>query len=149
MLLVVYEGWASLRDGWGDDQARLVELISAYMTRSDPKSWEGYLVLLCPASPPAEDIGRLEEIRYDVTRVRKLIAVGEELGELTDVERAILPLLPVLGPTQLEPESSALDLLPELLEEQGIDRTDTGALIEAFCEQRPLLEAIHRREGEK
>jgi hypothetical protein len=148
VLLVVYETWVSLVEGWGNDQARLVALISAYMTRADPKSREGYLVLLCPVAPPTEEAGLLQEIRYDITRVRKLIATGEELTELADVERAILPLLPVSAPSELEPESSALDLLPDLLEEQGIDRVDSDALIEAFREQRPLLEAIHRDEAQ-
>ncbi len=142
VLLVVYETWSALLDGWSEDQARLVELMSAHMTRSDPKSWEGYLVLFCPAIPPAGENGRLQEIRYDITRVRKLIAAGEELGELADVERTILPLLPVSPPSELEPETSALDLLPELLEEEGIDRANSEALIAAFREQRPLLEAI-------
>jgi hypothetical protein len=148
VLLVVHETWASLVEGWGDDQARLVELISAYMTRADPKSREGYLVLLCPAAPPTEEAGRLQEIRYDITRVRKLIAAGDELTELADVERAILPLLPVRAPSELEPESSALDFLPDLLEEQGIDRADSESLVEAFREQRPLLEAIHKEEAQ-
>jgi hypothetical protein len=101
-------------------------------------------VLLCPATPPPEEARHLQEIRYDVTRVRKLVAAGEELTELADVERVILPLLPVSAPSGIEPEASALDLLPELLEEQGIDRSASEALIEAFREQRPLLEAIHK-----
>lgn len=149
VLLVVYETWNSLLDGWSEDQARLVELMSAHMTRSDPKSWEGYLVLFCPATPPADEHEALQEIRYDITRVRKLIAAGDELGELVDVERTILPLLPVSPPSELEPESSALDLLPDLLEEEGIERTDSEALIAAFREQRPLLDAIHKSGGEQ
>ena len=149
VLLVVYETWNSLLDGWSEDQARLVDLMSAHMTRSDPKSWEGYLVLLCSASPPADEHERMQDIRYDISRVRKLIAAGEELRELADVERTILPLLPVSPPSELEPETSALDLLPELLEEEGIERGDSEALIEAYREQRPLLDAIHRRGGEQ
>jgi hypothetical protein len=145
VLLVVYETWASLVEGWSEDQERLVELISAYMTRADPKSWEGYLVLLCPAPPLPEERHRLQEIRYDITRVRKLIAAGEELSAIADVERAILPLLPVDAPSDLEPESSALDLPPDLLEDKEIDRADSEALIEAFRGQRPLMEAIHKR----
>ena len=147
VLVVVFETWASLADGWSDDQGRLIELISAHMTRVDSKAWEGYLVLLCPASPPAEERNRLQEIRYDITRVRKLIAAGSELMVLADVERAILPLLPVSAPSVIETEASALDLLPDLLEGQGITRADSRALIEAFCKQRPLMEAIHKGGG--
>jgi hypothetical protein len=145
VLLAVHETWASLAEGWSQDQERLVELISAHMTRADPKSWEGYLVLLCPASPPQGEQERLQEIRYDITRVRKLIAAGEELSEIADVERAILPLLPVDAPSELAPDSSALDLLPDLLEDKEIDRADSEALIEAFRGQRSLIDALHKR----
>jgi hypothetical protein len=55
----------------------------------------------------------------------------------------------VSPPSELEPETSALDLLPELLEEEGVERGDSEALIEAYREQRPLLDAIHKREGEQ
>lgn len=144
-LVVVYETWRSLAEGWSDDQARLVELMSAHMTRVDPKAWEGYLVLLCASAPPPEEMHRLQELRYDVTRVRKLVAAGSELNDAADVERAILPLLPIGTSGQMEPEASALDLLPKLLEEEGIDESDTDALLTAFREQRPMLDAIHRR----
>jgi len=49
--------------------------------------------------------------------------------------------------SELEPEASALDLLPALLEEEGIERGDSKALIEAYRDQRPLLDAIHKKRG--
>ena len=141
--VVVYETWAELADTWSEDQGRLVELMSKYMSRSDAKSWDGYLVLLCPGSPPAQEAVTIEGIRNDVTRVRKLIAVGEELGSLSDLERLILPLLPLEPAGELETVDSTLDLLPELLGKRGISEADVQALLAAFREQQPLVEAIH------
>lgn len=145
--VVVYETWAELADTWTEDQARLVELMSAHMTRSDAKSWDGYLVLLCPGSAPVEDAAIVERIRYDITRVRKLIAVGEELTSLSDVERMILPLRPLEPEGEFEPGVSTLDLLPDLLTERGVSRADIEALIDAFREQQPLLEALHNTDA--
>lgn len=145
VLVVVYETWPAMVEGWAEDQGRLVELISAHMTRADAKAWEGYLVLLTPAVPPEGEESSVEEVRYDVTRVRKLVAAGDELIALSDVERALLPLLPITLSTDLEAETSVLDELPDLLEKEGIEREESRALIDAFREQRPLLEAIHQR----
>lgn len=145
--VVVYETWAELADSWTQDQGRLVELMSKYMSRSDAKSWDGYLVLLCPGSPPGQEAVTVERIRNDVTRVRKLIAVGEELGSLSDLERLILPLLPLEPEGELEPVDSTLDLLPELLGKRGISEADVQALLAAFREQQPLVEAIHDTEA--
>jgi hypothetical protein len=147
--VVVYETWAELADTWTEDQARLVELMSAHMTRSDAKSWDGYLVLLCPGSAPIEEAAIVERIRYDITRVRKLIAVGEELASLSDVDRMILPLLPLEPEGEFEPEASTLDLLPDLLTERGISRVDIEALIDAFREQQPLLDALHNTDASR
>lgn len=141
--VVVYETWAELADSWSEDQGRLVDLMSRYMSRSDAKAWDGYLVLLCPGSPPAQEALGVERIRTDVTRVRKLVAVGEELESLSDLERLILPLLPLEPEGGLEAVDSTLDLLPGLLEKHGIGEGEVQALLAAFREQQPLVEAIH------
>src|SRR6266849_7632510 len=48
--LVVYETWTDLDSNWTDAQAVLVEIISKYVVSTEPKAWDGYLVLLTPAS---------------------------------------------------------------------------------------------------
>src|ERR687892_417150 len=50
--VVAYETWTDLAETWPDDQGRLVDLISAHLRRPEPKSWEGYLVLLTPGVSP-------------------------------------------------------------------------------------------------
>ncbi|HXR54245.1 MAG TPA: hypothetical protein VN793_04275, partial [Acidimicrobiales bacterium] len=48
--LYVFDTWAQLYTEWKDAQGLLVDLISAYIDRPDPKTWEGYLTLLTAGS---------------------------------------------------------------------------------------------------
>lgn len=143
--IIVFETWSGLRSGWTNAQATLVELMSEYLGKEDAKAWEGYLVLLTPGEPDLETgVDERESIRYDTSRVRKLVATGEELGSLLDVERVLLPVLPLNGQAAVpDPERSILDLLPELLASDDVDPEAVSALIDAFQKQRPLLEALH------
>jgi hypothetical protein len=78
-----------------------------------------------------------------MTRVRKLVASGSELQTLSDVERVLRPLLP------LEPESadlnvsSALDLLPDLLQSEQVPRDAVVAAIDAFRTSASVIDALH------
>jgi len=143
VLVAVYETWGDLSSGWQEAQATLVELISQHMSKVEPKAWDGYLVLLTPA-PSTAGREAVDAIRYDTSRLRKLVADGEELRSLGSVEDALLPLLPlqpVLGPGSGQ---SALDLLPELLERHAIEPRVTEKLIEAFSDDQPLVEGLHQ-----
>lgn len=142
--VVVYDTWRELSSNWVDAQASLVDLVSRHTTSYDPKSWEGYLVLLTP-SPVAKD-GRLRstEIRYDVSRVRKLVATGEDIKTLDDVSQVLLPLLPLQIETIDEVGESVLHLLPRLLSKRGLSAKAVEAVITAFLEQKPIVESLHK-----
>jgi len=123
-------------------------VISRYIGKEESKSWDGYLVLLSPGIAPSER-SAIDDIRYNTTRLRKLIATADDLENSTDVERILRPLLPLpQGQANLGPESS-LDLLPRLLAPLDISEDVTQVLIDAFREQSPLLERLHRQWGEK
>jgi hypothetical protein len=143
VMLVVYDTWRELGQLWMEAQASLVELISDNLTRAESKSWDGYLVLLtadpCPASRRAE----IDTIRYDTFRVRKLVAAGDELNSLLEVEQALLPLLPMKGQHAAAEQGSVLDLLPGILANHGIAGEASKRLVRAFREQESLLEALH------
>ena len=141
--LLVYESWGELASSWTDAQAALVELMSAHMTSADPKSWEGYLVLLTPGVAPGEVYPSVADIRYDVSRVRKLIATGNDLSRISDVERTLLPLLPMQPPASAHGDVSVLSLLPGLLAQRGIDEGTVRVVIDAFSAQEPLVESLH------
>ena len=53
--VAIYETWADLDTHWMLDQANLIDLMSRNIVRTDPKAWEGYLVLLTPSIVPSPE----------------------------------------------------------------------------------------------
>ncbi len=141
--VVVFDTWAELSEGWGDAQAGLVESMSAYVGRAEPKAWDGYLALFTPAILPREETARAQSIRYDTTRLRKLLATGSDLTTLAAVRDTLLPLLPVRELSTTGSKESALDSLPRLLGKRGFEAGTIRDLIRAFRDQRSLMDALH------
>jgi hypothetical protein len=141
--IAVFATTAELLQSWADLQGALVDVISHYVGRSENKAWDGYLVLLTAAIAPDSD-HNIEDVRSDTTRLRKLVATGEDLTSPGDVERLLRPLLPLRDQQGSIGQGTALDLLPQLLKEQGIDESTTEGLVKSFIEQEPLIEALHR-----
>ena len=140
--VVVYDTWRDLSSNWISEQASLVELISSYVKRTEPKAWDGYLVLL--TTGVASNEAEVTQIRYDTSRVRKLVATGDELRGLSDINRVLLPLLPMGEDEELGEEDSVLDMLPGLLSQRGIPEDAVSVVIEAFHNQQPLVEQLHK-----
>jgi hypothetical protein len=143
---VVFDTWQALREGWPKAQASLVELMSRFVHSGDAKAWEGYVVLFTSAVIPGTARDEAEDIRYNTSRVRKLLATGDDLRTIGDVERTILPLLP------LAPESDraqgrgdrVFELLPEILRKRGIPIDVSRQLIDAFLKNEPLMERLQK-----
>ncbi len=142
--IVAYETWRDLSSGWADAQGALVELISEHVSSAEAKAWDGYLVLFTPGTLGLEERIEATQIRYDTSRLRKLIAAGDELKGLGDVESALLPLLP-LRPVQLDEQESVLDVLPDLLSRKGLPEYAVRVVIDAYSEQEQLMERLHAR----
>lgn len=128
---------------WADLQGALVDVISRHVGQAESKAWDGYLVLLT-AGIASSSAAEIESLRYDTTRLRKLVATGEDLVAAGDVERLLRPLLPLRAAQGSISQGTALDLLPRLLAEQGITEQTTELLVKAFTEQEPLMEMLHR-----
>jgi hypothetical protein len=144
VVVVVYDTWGELVRGWRSAQARAVEVISDQFTRLDRKAWDGYLILLTPALA-AQDDATVHEIRYDTTRIRKIVATGEDIRSLKDIERTLLPLLPLTqGAVELDEDASPLDALPERLAEHGVARELVQTALDAFKEHRPIVQELQR-----
>ena len=141
--VVVYATWGELVTAWPDAQARLVETMATRLSKTESKAWDGYVVLLTPGYSEPSSGGTVSSIRYNTTRVRKLVAAGEDLQALEDVRRAILPLLPV-AQIDLEPTRDMLTVLKEALAKRGIDREDAEQAIVAFSRDEPILPALCR-----
>jgi hypothetical protein len=145
--LHVYETWGHLVDRWPLAQGHLVDLISAHLRKPEPKSWEGYLVLLTPGRAEADS--RVNTIRYDTHRVRKLLATGEDLGTLNGLRSALLPLLPLSVEPDRAAEEGLLDRLPALLASRQIDQEVTAAVVSAFQQNESIVDALHTLRGER
>ena len=141
--LLVFDTWAELRDTWADAQGALAELISASIQQREPKAWDGYLALLTPAEAGVQH-AEVDRIRYDVTRVRKLVGTGEDLATLDDVNRILLPVLPFAPVLPESAPRAAIDLIPGILEAKGTPLPIAQALVDAFSRHEPLVEALHR-----
>ena len=142
--VVAYDTWGDLSSKWVDAQASLVELVSKYTTSYDAKSWEGYLVLLTPSSVPKQGLLKLTEIRYDISRVRKFVATGDDIRTLDDIRQALLPLLPIQVEIINEVGASVLDMLPKLLSTRGLPEKAVETVVNAFLEQQPIVENLHK-----
>jgi hypothetical protein len=128
--VVVYETWSELANCWQDAQANIVQLISDHIGAAEPKAWDGYLVLLTPSL--VDDPLQIEAIRYNTTRLRKLVGTGRDLRRLGDIQAFLAPLLPIETDLDKEEPLSVLDSLPGILAEKGIPEGATRTLLEAF-----------------
>jgi hypothetical protein len=149
--LVVYPTWDQLVSQWPDAQGALVAIMSQYVPKAEAKAWEGYLVLLTPGGLLEGTTEQMTTIRYDMTRVRKLVASGSELSTISAIERVLRPLLPLRPQAVSSEVVSAIDLLPELLEADEIPRGAVFAMIDAFRSSSSITEALHTwtEEGRK
>jgi hypothetical protein len=142
--IAVFDTWEHLAASWPEAQAALVELLSASIAADQAKAWEGYLVLLTPGTAGAER-QQLDRIRYDVSRLRKLVADATELDELGALDRLLAPLLPLAGDTGLADEPPPpLDLLRAELHARGLAAGAIDQLLAAFEEQDSLVESLDR-----
>lgn len=146
--MAVFSTCSELLRSWPDLQASLVGVMSQKVGRAESKAWDGYLVLLTPGVAPSDDL-EIEDIRYDTTRLRKLIATGEDLMTAGDVEQLLRPLLPLRFEQGALSSRSALDLIPGILADKGIDREIAADVVRSFVDRKPLIETIHRHRAKR
>jgi hypothetical protein len=143
--VVAFETWQQLEADWLDAQADLVDLLSRRLSRSAPKAWDGYLVLLCGGQPL--DRRSLAQIERDTTRVRKIVATGDMLRTTTDVARVLDLLLPLKLPENMVALEDVLDALPELMR-GAVDPLALRTVVDAFRSMEPPLERLHTLGGD-
>lgn len=146
--VVIFESISLLLIDWTTAQGALVHMMSQHITRAQPKSSEGYLVLLTGAAPQE---GReyyvnkeVNAIRYNTSRVRKLVGTGVSLNTVDDVKRVLDPLLPLDISNDEKEAVSVLDLLPELLSDD-VSEEITKAVTEAYLQLNSPIDALHHK----
>jgi hypothetical protein len=140
--VMIFETWHELESSWPEAQGTFVDLISNYVTASDAKAWDAYIVLMTPAPMSRETNSQAADIRYDTSRVRKLVASGDELKSLGDVGRVLLPLLPLESGVEVQEREFILEQLPNLLSREGVPEGAVRAIVDAFVQQRALMECL-------
>ncbi|MDK8187912.1 hypothetical protein HP438_02230 [Sphingomonas zeae] len=142
--VVAFETWQQLARDWSEAQADLVDLLARRLSRSAPKAWDGYLVLLCAGEPA--DCLDADRIERDTSRVRKIVATGGRLRTSADVARVLDLLLPLELPGDLAALEDVLDALPELMA-KTVDRAKLKIVVDAYRDGEPPLERLHENGG--
>jgi hypothetical protein len=145
--VAIYDTWQDLHHRWPDAQSVLVDLVASKVSKSEAKAWDVYLAILTPAFVDSGSNRELNAIRYDTTRVRKLIATGDDLRALDDVRRTLMPLLPIRA-IELAPARDVFELLIEALEGKGIDPNDVRRLVDSFGKNEDLIPSLNRGDDE-
>ena len=140
--VAIYETWADLHSRWTFVQASLSDLISRNIERTDPKAWEGYLVLLTPSVVPTPEREKSVSIQRDTRHMRKLFGDGGELRIIDDVNRILLPLMPLQERDALL-QQDLLDTLPQLLAKHGVDQEIARVAIAAFRAKRQIIPEVN------
>ncbi|MDZ4852650.1 MAG: hypothetical protein SGI77_25455 [Pirellulaceae bacterium] len=147
--VISFSSWKELSGSWIEAQASLVELMSEQLSKDEFKAWEGYLVLLTTGVVPTNEEPQVERIRYDTARIRKLVSTGSQLREVSDVEDALLPVLPLQEGIPNSTSDAVMNSLPELLHSEVLHADAIRCVVNAFLNQEPLAEAMHKYMGGK
>ena len=142
--ITVYATWEELVAGWPDAQSHLIITMSDYLKNVEAKLWDGYLVLMTPGVPSGSDRDQLEKIRYDTNRLRKLVITGDDVNTVSDVQQALLSLLPIEPEEAHDFEASTLEMLPDLIGGPDIPAASVVTVVDAFIAQEPILDRLHR-----
>lgn len=142
--VAVFESWSTLVSDWKEVQAHVVGHISTRVGKSEPKAWEGYLLLMTPDIPPPETEMAARRIEYETSLMRKFVIAGDHLGTTKDVARFLAPLLPI--PEHIDDRrmgASLLERIPQILREEGIQPKVSRAVVDAYLNQESIPQRIY------
>jgi hypothetical protein len=92
---------------WSNKQATFIQRNAAALRRSNLKAWNCYAILLCAEQVNLEGRQLFAEIEGDLSLTRKIVAEG--ISTQRDLQRALLPILPIQN-RALVAASESLDL---------------------------------------
>lgn len=145
-----FDSVESLVNGWGAAQDHVVRLLGSNVVNTDPKSWDGYLVLAAVDGVPDALAAELSNVRSDTRRVRKLVITADDLpSRITDplevtpyVRRALAPILDLAVNSDLG-QSDPLDSLPTRLPASLGVAQNLAAVVAAYEAGGSLLDGLH------
>lgn len=138
--------------GWGTAQDHVVDFLGANVVATDPKSWDGYLILLAMDGVPEESVAELSNIRSDTRRVRKLVLTADDVPSRVSDPLALAPhvrrtLAPILDldldstPGRTDPLVS----LPLRIAETLSTGAHLDVVVAAYESGESTMDALHER----
>ena len=104
-----YANESDLIARWEDDVDKAIATYQFALRRAGPKAWNTYVVLLAEGSADLGAACLLANIEENLTGTRKIARAG--VNSMSEVRAALLPLLPLQSPPELE----AVNLRNEIL----------------------------------
>lgn len=144
-----FETVQDLIASWLDAQDDLSRIMSAVIPSMNSKAWDGYLIAVTGQVPRSTEAADLAAIRSNTRRARKLVITGDDVGHgsagiRNGIRRGLAPLLPL----ELPEETSGADPiagLPSRISVPGMTAADVAAVIAAYEDGLPPLQALHQR----
>lgn len=100
-LLLTYDTPDSLLSHWDNQSRALLDAQKLGLRRSQEKAWNSYLVLLSAARASRLQQALLDTVEENLVRTRKIARSG--MASREEIQRAILPLIPLQSPPNLQP----------------------------------------------
>jgi hypothetical protein len=148
-----YDSFHDISDQWISAQDDVISLMSSNISSSDPKSWDGYLVLVTTEGIPEGMADRLNEIRSDTRRIRKLVVTGDDLPGTAESEleitQALRRLLAPVVNVSIEKSLMQPDPLATIAGRAALSpqmESDLMIALGAYRRGLPPIEAIHLSE---
>ena len=145
-----FDSTEELIDSWGAAQDNVVDFMGANVVSTDPKSWDGYLILIAMDGVQEELVADLSSIRSDTRRVRKLILTADDLPRRVSdplelahhVRRTLAPILD-LDLDSVPGRADPLETLSTRIAGTLSEGTYLDVLIAAYEAGIPTLNALH------
>ena len=149
----VYQTVGDLLNSWMDAQDQMARAISRSEFDLGAKAWDGYLVLATPERAVSGESVELTAIRLNTRRLRKLLVLGDDVQPADDrgLATGVARCLAALAPLDLPSGTGTADPLADLgarVQVPGLSASDIDAVVNAYRESRPLIQAIHSRTSE-
>lgn len=144
-----FSSFADLSNSWLEAQDEVVRLVGSNVVSTDPKSWDGYLVLVTAEGVAASHSETLTSIRSNTRRLRKLVVTGDDLPTMigtplelaAPVRRALAPVLDITieqSHRRLDP----LETIPDRIDLSDEELSDLVVLLDAHKRGIPIVDAL-------
>lgn len=126
-----------------------MRLVGSNVVSTDPKSWDGYLVLVTAERVEPTHAGTLTSIRSNTRRLRKLVVTGDDLPSSIDtplelaasVRRSLASVLD-LTIEQSRSRIDPLETIPDRINLSDEESSDLAVLLGAHKRGIPIVEAL-------